>query len=163
MKIFRSKKQFLIFFMPGFLLGIVYVNFVARKYMAEPGIFSDFFFESISVGEHRRKGVCLVSAAASGGAVSCSGRAFLYKSRENICGPVSCLDGHFSRDPGFCGGAEYGDQRKHSVPCRIVPPVPVLYPGVCNPSLVLLYSSADSLEPPDNDLCISCNVSWDYS
>ena len=29
--------------MPGFLLGIVYVNFVARKYMAEPGIFSDFF------------------------------------------------------------------------------------------------------------------------
>ncbi len=52
MKIFRSKKQFLIFFMPGFLLGIVYVNFVARKYMAEPGIFSDFFlnqFQSVSI------------------------------------------------------------------------------------------------------------------
>ena len=38
--------------MPGFLLGIVYVNFVARKYMAEPGIFSDFFlnqFQSVSI------------------------------------------------------------------------------------------------------------------
>ena len=43
MKIFHSRKQFLVFFMPGFLLGIVYVNFIARKYMAEPGIFSDFF------------------------------------------------------------------------------------------------------------------------
>ena len=52
MTTFRSKKQFLIFFMPGFLLGIVYVNFVARKYMAEPGIFSDFFlnqFQSVSI------------------------------------------------------------------------------------------------------------------
>ena len=38
--------------MPGFLLGIVYVNFIARKYMAEPGIFSDFFlnqFQSVSI------------------------------------------------------------------------------------------------------------------
>lgn len=29
--------------MPGFLLGIIYVNFIAKKYMAEPGIFSDYF------------------------------------------------------------------------------------------------------------------------
>ena len=52
MKIFHSRKQFLVFFMPGFLLGIVYVNFIARKYMAEPGIFSDFFlnqFQSVSI------------------------------------------------------------------------------------------------------------------
>ncbi len=52
MKIFRTRKQFLIFFMPGFLLGIIYVNFIARRYMAEPGIFSDFFlnqFQSVHV------------------------------------------------------------------------------------------------------------------
>ena len=52
MKIFHSRKQFLVFFMPGFLLGIVYVNFIARQYMAEPGIFSDFFlnqFQSVSI------------------------------------------------------------------------------------------------------------------
>ena len=52
MKIFRTRKQFLVFFMPGFLLGIIYVNFIARKYMAEPGIFSDYFlnqFQSASI------------------------------------------------------------------------------------------------------------------
>ena len=43
MKIFHTRKQFLAFFMPGFLLGIIYVNFIAGKYMAEPGIFSDYF------------------------------------------------------------------------------------------------------------------------
>lgn len=43
MKIFHTRKQFLAFFMPGFLFGIIYVNFFAVKYMAEPGIFSDYF------------------------------------------------------------------------------------------------------------------------
>ena len=45
MRIFQTRKQLLVFFMPGFLLGIIYVNFVAKKYMAEPGIFSDYFLE----------------------------------------------------------------------------------------------------------------------
>lgn len=45
MKILHTRKQLLAFFMPGFLLGIVYVNFVAVKYMAEPGIFSAYFLE----------------------------------------------------------------------------------------------------------------------
>ncbi len=45
MKIFRSRKQLLAFFMPGFLIGIIYVNFVAKKYVAEPGIFSDYFLQ----------------------------------------------------------------------------------------------------------------------
>lgn len=52
MKIFRTRKQFLVFFMPGFLLGIIYVNFIAGKYMAEPGIFSEYFlnqFQTVSV------------------------------------------------------------------------------------------------------------------
>lgn len=43
MKIFHSRKQFLAFFMPGFLLGIIYVNFIADRYVAAPGIFSDYF------------------------------------------------------------------------------------------------------------------------
>ena len=45
MRIFHTRKQLLVFFMPGFLLGIIYVNFIAKKYMAEPGIFSDYFLE----------------------------------------------------------------------------------------------------------------------
>lgn len=43
MRIFHTRKQFLAFFMPGFMLGIIYVNFVAKRYMAEPEIFSDYF------------------------------------------------------------------------------------------------------------------------
>lgn len=52
MKRFHTRKQFLAFFMPGFLLGIIYVNFIARKYVAEPGIFSDYFlnqFQKVQV------------------------------------------------------------------------------------------------------------------
>ncbi len=43
MRVFHTRKQLLVFFMPGFLLGILYVNFIAKNYMAEPGIFSDYF------------------------------------------------------------------------------------------------------------------------
>ncbi len=43
MKIFHTRKQFLALFMPGFLLGIIYTNFIAGKYVAEPGIFSEYF------------------------------------------------------------------------------------------------------------------------
>lgn len=44
MRIFCSgKKQMFAFFMPGFFLGILYVNFIAKKYVAEPEIFSEYF------------------------------------------------------------------------------------------------------------------------
>lgn len=57
MKILHTRKQFLAFFMSGFLLGIIYVNFIAVKYMAEPGIFSDYFLNQfgdirIDAGEY---------------------------------------------------------------------------------------------------------------
>ena len=45
MKVFHTRKQFLCFFMPGFIIGIVYVNFFAVKYMADPGLFSTYFLE----------------------------------------------------------------------------------------------------------------------
>lgn len=52
MRIFHTrKKQFLVFFMPGFFLGIIYVNFIARKYMAEPGIFSDYFLDQFTAAQ----------------------------------------------------------------------------------------------------------------
>lgn len=57
MKILHTRKQLLVFFMPGFLLGIIYVNLIAKKYMAEPGIFSEYFLEQfetvkIQAGEY---------------------------------------------------------------------------------------------------------------
>lgn len=45
MKVFHTRKQFLCFFMPGFIIGIVYVNFFAVKYMADPVLFSTYFLE----------------------------------------------------------------------------------------------------------------------
>nr|WP_246597610.1 stage II sporulation protein M [Faecalicatena faecalis] len=43
--------------MPGFLFGILYVNFIMKKYTAEPGIFSDYFLKQyqsadIAAGEY---------------------------------------------------------------------------------------------------------------
>lgn len=57
MKIFHTRKQFLGFFMPGFLFGVIYVNFIAGKYMAQPGVFSDYFLNQfttvqINAGEY---------------------------------------------------------------------------------------------------------------
>ena len=57
MRMFRSRKQLLAFFMPGFLLGIIYVNFIAKRYLAEPGIFSSgtleqFLMVHISAGDY---------------------------------------------------------------------------------------------------------------
>lgn len=52
MKILHTRKQLFVFFMPGFLLGILYVNLILRKYTADPGIFSDYFlkqYQSASV------------------------------------------------------------------------------------------------------------------
>lgn len=45
MKILHTRKQLFVFFMPGFLFGILYVNFIMKKYTAEPGIFSDYFLK----------------------------------------------------------------------------------------------------------------------
>ena len=95
--------------MPGFLLGIVYVNFIARKYMAEPGIFSDFFlnqFQSVSIDVKeyiwyllRLRAVPILALAGL----------LLYKSRKSRRCPVPHLDGHFSGNPDFRGSIEHGD------------------------------------------------------
>lgn len=45
MKIFQTKKQLLAFYMPGFLIGILYVNLAAKQMGADPGIFSEYFLK----------------------------------------------------------------------------------------------------------------------
>ncbi|WP_122642586.1 stage II sporulation protein M [Luxibacter massiliensis] len=51
MKILHTRKQLFVFFMPGFLLGILYVNLIMKKYTAEPGIFSDYFLKQYEAAE----------------------------------------------------------------------------------------------------------------
>lgn len=48
MKILHTRKQLLAFFMPGFLIGILYVNLIAKQYASGPGIFSDYFLNQYS-------------------------------------------------------------------------------------------------------------------
>lgn len=46
------KKQLFLFFMPGFILGILYVNFLSAGYMAVPGLFNESFlvqFASVQI------------------------------------------------------------------------------------------------------------------
>ena len=51
LKIFQTKRHLLAFFMPGFLFGVVYVNLIAKKYIAEPGIFSDYFLNQFQTAK----------------------------------------------------------------------------------------------------------------
>lgn len=51
MKILHTRKRMFAFFMPGFLLGIIYVNLIVKQYNAEPGIFSDHFLEQYAAVE----------------------------------------------------------------------------------------------------------------
>ena len=51
MRVLHSKKQMLAFFLPGFLLGILYVNFIVKQYIAEPGIFSTYFLRQYAAVE----------------------------------------------------------------------------------------------------------------
>lgn len=45
LKKFHTGKRILTLFMPGFLFGIIYTNFIARQYVAEPEVFSDYFLQ----------------------------------------------------------------------------------------------------------------------
>lgn len=51
MKILQTKKRMFAFFMPGFLLGILYVNLIAGQYLAESGVFSEYFLKQYALAE----------------------------------------------------------------------------------------------------------------
>ena len=45
LKMFHVKRQLLALFMPGFLLGLLYVNLEAEQFAAGAGIFSEYFLK----------------------------------------------------------------------------------------------------------------------
>ncbi len=51
MKALHSRKQMLAFFMPGFLLGILYMNLTAQNTFTNPGIFSESFLRQYEAAE----------------------------------------------------------------------------------------------------------------
>lgn len=64
MKVFHVKKQLAALFMPGFLIGIIYVNFLAKN-MWQLRICSVNIFGSIQGCADRRKRIFMVSASHS--------------------------------------------------------------------------------------------------
>ena len=50
MKIQQSKKQFLIFYMSGFLAGILYATWY-RSYLESYGVFSEYFLRQFQITE----------------------------------------------------------------------------------------------------------------
>ena len=51
LKIQQSKKQFLIFYMSGFLAGILYANMVSDSYLESYGVFSEYFLRQFQITE----------------------------------------------------------------------------------------------------------------
>ena len=92
MKILHTRKQLFIFFMPGFLAGILYINLLAKQYVAEPGIFSDYFLKQFGNG-----GIYLVFAAIAYSSVFGSAGIVIYKNEKDFSNPVFGVDGHFQR------------------------------------------------------------------
>lgn len=43
MKIQQNKKQLTVFYMAGFLIGILYANLISKRYITSSGIFSEYF------------------------------------------------------------------------------------------------------------------------
>ena len=78
MKIFHTRKQFLAFFMPGFLLGVIYVNLYSEKVRGRSGDIQRLFSESVPGCTDRCAGISLVSAAAPHCSVSCVDGSFFY-------------------------------------------------------------------------------------
>ena len=153
MKIFRTRKQFLVFFMPGFLLGIIYVNFIARKYMAEPGIFSDYFlnqFQSASIDAReyiwyllRVRAVPFLALAGLSFTKVRKPAAVLFLVWTGISGGI--LISAAVLNMGIKGSAVFA-----------------VCSGICGAAVALLYSSPDPLEPPEDGVRISCDGSGDH-
>lgn len=45
MRIRQSGKQFIVFYMAGFVIGIFYANFVVKNYLISSGVFSEYYLD----------------------------------------------------------------------------------------------------------------------
>ena len=148
MKMFHVKRQLLALFMPGFLLGILYVNLEAEQFAAGAGIFSEYFLKQYQQVECRRR-VYLVSLAGASHPVSGNAGAASTKFRK---GTVVL----FLIWTGFSAGLLFsmavsgnGSQRKHPVCNRNASTVFILYPFLSDRTVVCLLLSADAVEYPE--------------
>ena len=130
-KTFRTRKQMFALFMPGFLCGILYVNFALKQYMTDMGIFNLQFLEQYT-------GTDRTGADA-------------YAQDHLVC--ISYIDGLFFRDSADDGSILYGFERDCFLYSWDLSAVFVLYSGICGRAVVRDDLSPESVESPENDIC----------
>ena len=136
MKVFHVKKQLAALFMPGFLIGIIYVNFLAKKYVAAPDLFSEYFldqFRGVQIDEKEYLWYLL--------RIRCVFYAFrvgsyeVEKSKRRV---ISWVDRHICGGACFAGGIELGNERLSLVSYRCFSTVSFLYSCVFYDPEILL-------------------------
>ena len=146
MKMFHVKRQLLALFMPGFLLGILYVNLEAEQFAAGAGIFSEYFLKQyraadILTGEY----IWYLLQVRLLPFLVLLGSAFT-KFRKAAVISVLDLDGLFCRTSVFYGSSRDGSKREHPVHCRNAPPVFMLYSSVSDRGVVCVLLPAYAVE-----------------
>jgi len=137
MKVFHVKKQLAALFMPGFLIGIIYVNFLAKKYVAAPDLFSEYFLDQFR-GADRRKRIFMVSASHSLRSVFYAFRVGSYEVEKSKRRVISWVDRHICGGACFAGGIELGNERLSLVSYRCFSTVSFLYSCVFYDPEILL-------------------------
>lgn len=137
MKVFHVKKQLAALFMPGFLIGIIYVNFLAKN-MWQLRICSVNIFGSIQGCADRRKRIFMVSASHSLRSVFYAFRVGSYEVEKSKRWVISWVDRHICGGACFAGGIELGNERLSLVSYRCFSTVSFLYSCVFYDPEILL-------------------------
>ena len=164
MRLFHSgKRQMFAFFVPGFLLGIIYVNVVAKEYMADIEIFSEYYLTHFSPGgivvrEYlpyllRVRLIPLLFLAAL---------AFT-KLRKAAARIFSGMVRFYRRDHSFVGCGRAWDHGQLPVCGLCVSAFFLLCTGVSDPFVVLLQCSKDSVESPEDGFPHFCDGGRDHT
>ena len=150
MKKFHTGKRILTLFMPGFLFGIIYTNFIARQYVAEPEVFSDYFLQQFSQTK----------------IVAQEFIWYLLKVRAIPFAVLDCvafcnLDWHIRRNPSLNSRDGTGNQRKYLLPAGDFSSVPLLYSFFSDCSFLLLDVSEKQMEQRKNHYVCRYAFKWD--
>ena len=160
MKKFHTGKRILTLFMPGFLFGIIYTNFIARQYVAEPEVFSDYFLQQFLqtriVAQEFIWYVLKVRAIPL--QFSWAG---IYENEKNDCIAFCNLDWHIRRNPSLNSRDGTGNQRKYLLPAGDFSSVPLLYSFFSDCSFLLLDVSEKQMEQRKNHYVCRYAFKWD--
>ena len=162
MKKFHTGKRILTLFMPGFLFGIIYTNFIARQYVAEPEVFSDYFFNSSFLQTRivAQEFIWYVLKVRAIPFAVLLGLAFT-KMRKSDCIAFCNLDWHIRRNPSLNSRDGTGNQRKYLLPAGDFSSVPLLYSFFSDCSFLLLDVSEKQMEQRKNHYVCRYAFKWD--